>query len=85
MHYTPEDAAAAKGGTVDDEEVAKFSAVADEWWDRDGPFHALHQMTDTRVEFVRAALATHYGLDDSAAAPLFVACGGCWVWGRSVL
>jgi len=77
------DLKAGKGGsTIDEEEVAKFSAVADEWWDREGPFRALHQMTDTRVEFVRDAMATHFGLDNSGSTPLSglrmvdIGCGG---------
>lgn len=70
------------GSTIDEEEVAKFSAVADEWWNPEGPFRPLHQMTDTRVQFVLAAMATHFGIDPGAEAPLAglriidVGCGG---------
>lgn len=65
------------GATIDTEEVAKFSAVANEWWEPDGPFRALHQMCDKRLEFVNTSLEKHYGLHRNALSGLRVVDVGC--------
>jgi len=46
---------------VDAAETAKFSAVADEWWDHKGPFKPLHAMNPVRVSFIEQALRVHRG------------------------
>lgn len=43
------------GGTVDPAEIARFSALAAEWWDQDGKFAALHRMNPARLAFIREA------------------------------
>ncbi len=55
---------------IDAGEIARFSAMADIWWDRDGEFKALHEINPVRLAFVRdrAALAGQRVLD--------VGCGG---------
>merc|ERR1712178_167527 len=63
--------------TIDKEEVAKFSAIANEWWEPDGPFRALHQMTESRLEFVNRSLDKYYGLQHDALADLRVIDVGC--------
>ena len=70
------------GGTVDREEIAKFAALAEEWWDPDGKFRPLHRLNPTRLRFIRDRLATHFGRDLRAARPLEglrildIGCGG---------
>lgn len=39
--------------TLDPAEIAKFSALAAEWWNPDGPFGALHRLNPIRLQFVR--------------------------------
>ncbi|MBL8551797.1 MAG: bifunctional 2-polyprenyl-6-hydroxyphenol methylase/3-demethylubiquinol 3-O-methyltransferase UbiG [Hyphomonadaceae bacterium] len=39
--------------TVDAAEIAKFSAIAAEWWDQEGKFKPLHQMNPARLAFIR--------------------------------
>lgn len=34
------------------EEIQKFSALASQWWDREGPMKPLHQMNPARLAFV---------------------------------
>ena len=78
----PRDPAAAPGGTVDADEIARFSALADQWWDPDGDFRPLHKLNPVRLQFIRDRLAAHLGRDPLAPSPLSgleildVGCGG---------
>jgi 2-polyprenyl-6-hydroxyphenyl methylase/3-demethylubiquinone-9 3-methyltransferase len=47
--------------TVDAAEVAKFSALAAEWWDPKGKFAPLHKFNPVRLSFIRDTAAAHYG------------------------
>jgi 2-polyprenyl-6-hydroxyphenyl methylase/3-demethylubiquinone-9 3-methyltransferase len=38
---------------IDAAEIARFSAMADIWWDRDGEFKALHDINPVRLAYVR--------------------------------
>lgn len=51
-------------------EVAKFEALAGQWWDRDGAFKTLHDINPLRLDFVEGAAA----LDGRRV--LDVGCGG---------
>jgi 2-polyprenyl-6-hydroxyphenyl methylase/3-demethylubiquinone-9 3-methyltransferase len=68
--------------TVDDDEIARFSALADEWWDRGGSFRPLHKFNPVRLEFIRDRVSAHYGRDPLTPGPLCgldvldVGCGG---------
>jgi len=41
--------------SLDPAEIAKFSALAAQWWDPRGPFAALHRMNPPRLTFIREA------------------------------
>ncbi len=56
--------------TVDEAEVAKFSAMAEHWWDPDGPLAPLHKMGPVRLQFIRDALIAHFALDGEVREPL---------------
>ena len=68
--------------SVDDEEVAKFSAIADEWWDEKGKFAPLHKINPLRLAYLRQHAVGHFGLNDELIAPLDgltvldIGCGG---------
>lgn len=68
--------------TIDAGEIAKFEAMAAEWWDPVGPFRPLHQMTPCRMEYVVDQITAQYGLSRRTRAPLSglriadVGCGG---------
>jgi len=68
--------------TVDADEIARFSALADEWWDPGGSFRPLHKFNPVRLGFIRDRLAAHNGRDPLAPNPLSgleildVGCGG---------
>lgn len=69
-------------GTADTDEVARFAAIADEWWDPTGKFRPLHQLAPVRLAFIRDHVVSHLDLDPGSAAPfkglriLDVGCGG---------
>jgi 2-polyprenyl-6-hydroxyphenyl methylase/3-demethylubiquinone-9 3-methyltransferase len=41
------------GSTVDDREVARFSALAADWWDPRGRMGMLHKLNPTRLAYIR--------------------------------
>jgi 2-polyprenyl-6-hydroxyphenyl methylase/3-demethylubiquinone-9 3-methyltransferase len=47
--------------TVSPEEIAKFAALADSWWDPAGAFRPLHKFNPARIRFLRDQLARHFG------------------------
>lgn len=63
-------------------EAAKFAAMADTWWDHEGPFKPLHLMNPTRISFIRSALCQHFRKDPNSSRPfeglriIDVGCGG---------
>ncbi|XP_020240171.1 ubiquinone biosynthesis O-methyltransferase, mitochondrial [Cajanus cajan] len=68
--------------SLKDNELAKFAAISDTWWDSEGPFKPLHAMNPTRLAFIRSALCRHFKKDPYSAKPLEglkivdVGCGG---------
>lgn len=46
-----------QGGTVDGADVARFGALADRWWDLQGPHAPLHRYVPVRMALIRDALA----------------------------
>ena len=68
--------------SVDEAEVAKFSAIAAEWWDPTGKFAPLHKFNPVRLGFTRAEAAAHFGRDAKSLRPfeglslLDIGCGG---------
>tara|TARA_E500000305_G_scaffold6175_1_gene4889 strand:- start:205 stop:966 length:762 start_codon:yes stop_codon:yes gene_type:complete len=72
----------AAASTIDPEDVARFSAVAAEWWDMQGPFAPLHKFTPVRLGLIREWLSDHFVLSETAETPfgglklLDIGCGG---------
>jgi 2-polyprenyl-6-hydroxyphenyl methylase/3-demethylubiquinone-9 3-methyltransferase len=69
-------------GTVDPAEVAKFEAMAAEWWDPAGKFKPLHMLNPCRLDYIVDQIAAEFGRDPKAPRPfaalrlLDVGCGG---------
>jgi len=59
---------AAAAGLID-EEVRRFAALGDEWWNPAGPMAALHGLNPTRMAWLRDAIARHFDRDLKGAAP----------------
>jgi 2-polyprenyl-6-hydroxyphenyl methylase/3-demethylubiquinone-9 3-methyltransferase len=68
--------------TVDPAEVAKFEAMAAEWWNPHGKFRPLHMMNPVRLGYITAQIAAEFGRDLKAPTPfaglriLDIGCGG---------
>lgn len=68
--------------TIDESEVAKFQAMAEEWWDPAGKFKPLHMMNPCRLDYITSQIAAEFERDLSSAAPfeglriLDIGCGG---------
>lgn len=56
--------------TVDAGEVARFDALAAQWWDPNGPMAALHRINPLRLRFIRDEACRHFGRDGTAPFPL---------------
>jgi 2-polyprenyl-6-hydroxyphenyl methylase/3-demethylubiquinone-9 3-methyltransferase len=66
----PSTANAEPATTINDAEVARFSAIADEWWDERGKFAPLHKLNPTRLTYLRDQLIRHFSRDGASATPL---------------
>jgi len=64
------------------DDVARFTAIAERWWDATGDFAPLHKLNPSRLEFIRDHLCQHFDRDPLADRPLDglnvidVGCGG---------
>jgi 2-polyprenyl-6-hydroxyphenyl methylase/3-demethylubiquinone-9 3-methyltransferase len=52
-----------KASTVDEAEVARFSALADEWWDPRGKMAPLHKFNPVRLGYIRDQAAQRFDRD----------------------
>ncbi|KAF9156594.1 Hexaprenyldihydroxybenzoate methyltransferase, mitochondrial [Actinomortierella ambigua] len=64
--------------TVNEDEIAKFAAMSDEWWAPHGPFKMLHLMNPPRIRYIRNRLEAsgalkHNPLSEAAAAAVAAA------------
>ena len=70
------------GSTIDEQEVARFAALADEWWDFGGKMGMLHKFNPVRLAFIKEAACRRFARDpkrlDSLAGlrVLDIGCGG---------
>jgi 2-polyprenyl-6-hydroxyphenyl methylase/3-demethylubiquinone-9 3-methyltransferase len=68
--------------TVDPAEIAKFEAMAAEWWDPNGKFKPLHMLNPCRLDYITTQIAEEFDRDLDAPLPfkglriLDIGCGG---------
>ena len=68
--------------TVDPAEVAKFEAMAAEWWDPSGKFKPLHMLNPCRLDYIVDQISAEFGRDPKEVKPfaglriLDIGCGG---------
>lgn len=68
--------------TIDPTEVAKFEAMAAEWWNPEGMFKPLHMLNPCRLDYITGQIAAEFGRDMKVAKPfaglriLDIGCGG---------
>lgn len=66
--------------TIDESEIAHFSAIAEEWWAPNGKFAPLHRLNPIRIGFIKAEAAKRFardGKDTKAFAGLRILDIGC--------
>lgn len=67
---------------VDPAEVAKFEAMAAEWWNPNGKFKPLHMLNPCRLDYITSQIASEFDRDLAATLPfaglriLDIGCGG---------
>ena len=72
----------APASTVDPSEIAKFEAMAAEWWDPEGKFKPLHMLNPCRLDYITSQIANEFDRDLRAQSPfaglriLDIGCGG---------
>lgn len=68
--------------SIDPAEIAKFEAMAAEWWDPKGKFKPLHMMNPVRLDYIDTQIAAEFGRDRRNLRPfeglriLDIGCGG---------
>ncbi len=68
--------------TVDPSEIAKFEAMAAEWWDLNGKFKPLHMLNPCRLDYITTQIAGEFDRDLKSPEPfkglriLDIGCGG---------
>lgn len=68
--------------TIDPAEVAKFEAMAADWWDPTGKFRPLHLMNPCRLDYITSQIAAEFARDLRAPRAfaglriLDIGCGG---------
>ncbi len=68
--------------TINDEEVKKFSDLAEQWWDPSGQFKPLHKFNPVRLAYIREQVLAHFSLDGTKRFAfeglkfLDIGCGG---------
>jgi len=68
--------------TIDPQEVAKFTAMAEDWWNPHGKFKPLHKFNPVRLAYIRDKLCKQFDRDPKSEQPLKglrlldIGCGG---------
>ena len=68
--------------SIDPAEVAKFTAMAESWWDPEGKFAPLHKFNPVRLKFIHDTAAAHFDRARAGLHPfkglslLDIGCGG---------
>lgn len=68
--------------TIDPGEIAKFEAMAAEWWDPNGKFKPLHMLNPCRLDYITQQIAAEFDRDLTQPKPfaglriLDIGCGG---------
>ena len=72
----------AQPSTIDPNEVAKFEAMAAEWWNPNGKFKPLHMLNPCRLDYITTQIAEEFDRDLQSVLPfkglriLDIGCGG---------
>jgi 2-polyprenyl-6-hydroxyphenyl methylase/3-demethylubiquinone-9 3-methyltransferase len=68
--------------TAETDEISRFTAIAESWWDETGDFAPLHKLNPPRLTFIRDHLCQHFDREPLSDQPLKrldiidIGCGG---------
>ena len=68
--------------TIDDQEVEKFGAMAEQWWNPNGKFKPIHKFNPVRLSYIRDHAIAHFSKNAGSRRPLEglrlldIGCGG---------
>jgi 2-polyprenyl-6-hydroxyphenyl methylase/3-demethylubiquinone-9 3-methyltransferase len=71
-----------RSSSVDPKEIERFDALAEDWWDEDGPMAPLHKLNPVRLAYIRDRISDHLGRSTDGQQPLLglqvldIGCGG---------
>ncbi len=74
--------AISSSSSINPDEIAKFEAMAAEWWDPHGKFKPLHMLNPTRLDYIVQQISAEFDRDTKKANPfaglriLDIGCGG---------
>ena len=59
----------ASDDTIDNNEILKFQAMAEEWWDPSGKFKPLHMLNPCRLQYITDQISWHYSINLDTKKP----------------
>ena len=68
--------------SFDPKEIERFDALAEDWWDENGPMAPLHKLNPIRLAYIRDRITAHLGRPVAGRTPLQglrildIGCGG---------
>ena len=70
-----------KSSTINKQEIAKFSKIANEWWSPNGKFKPLHKFNPIRIQYLKENIMEHFKLRQTNSplkrvSVLDIGCGG---------
>ena len=70
-----------KSSTINKQEIAKFSKIANEWWSPNGKFKPLHKFNPIRIQYLKENIMEHFKLKQTSSplkrvSVLDIGCGG---------
>ena len=54
-----------KSSTINKQEIAKFSKIANEWWSPNGKFKPLHKFNPIRIKYIKQNVVEHFNIASS--------------------
>ncbi len=63
--------------SIDAAEVEKFTKMAEDWWDVNGPFKPLHKFNPVRIGYIQESIKSHFSVSDIKNIRILdIGCGG---------
>ena len=58
------------GPTIDPDEIAFYSQLANQWWDEKGKFWPLHLLNNLRTDYLKTSICGHFDRVCTGEKPL---------------